>query len=126
MSQAQPFLDPWKLVWGQPYIDSQTLASAIEQDLERNDRPDFRARLLVRDSAVALRSYWGARRFLKWVQASPLESRIREILDEDLGEPGFSTIRRRLVENIDSTQLKQILEILGRGIHGQIEVHIAG
>ncbi len=46
MSQAPPMLDPWNLVWGQPYIDSQTLAGAIEQDLERNTCPDFRTRLL--------------------------------------------------------------------------------
>ena len=126
MSQVSPILDPWKLVWGQPFIDSQTLASAIEQDLERNSRPDFRTRLLVRDSAAALRSFWGPRRFSQWIKASPLGSRIRKILGEDLGKPGFSTIRRRLVDSIDSTQLKQIFEMLGRGIHDPIEVHIAG
>ncbi len=59
MSQAANTLDPWRLVWGQPYIDSRTLAAAIEQDLARSADPDFRTRLLVRDSAVALRSYWG-------------------------------------------------------------------
>ena len=41
MSQAPTILDPWRLVWGQPYIDSRTLATAIEQDLKR----DTRARL---------------------------------------------------------------------------------
>jgi hypothetical protein len=126
MSQGPPILDPWTLVWGQPFIDSQTLARAIEQDLERNRRPDFRTRLLVRDSAVALRSYWGTRRFSQWVKASRFGSRIREILDEDLGQPGFSTIRRRLVDSIDLTQLKQVFELLGRAVHGPVEVHIAG
>ena len=61
MSQAPATLDPWRLVWGQPYIDSRTLAAAIEQDLAHSDHPDFRTRLLVRDAAVALRSYWGSR-----------------------------------------------------------------
>jgi hypothetical protein len=126
MSQVPPILDPWRLVWGQPFIDSQTLASAIEQDLERNTQPDFRTRLLVRDSAVALRSYWGPRRFSQWVKTSRLGSRIRKILAEDLGKPGFSTIRRRLVDSIDLTQLKQIFEMLGRAINGPVEVHIAG
>lgn len=125
MSQATT-LDPWRLVWGQPYIDSRTLAAAIEQDLARCDRPDFRTRLLVRDSAVALRSYWGARRFSQWLEASPAGPRVREIIDEDLGEPGFSTIGRRLVDGIDSKQLGQIFELLGRGIHGKVEIHIAG
>jgi len=126
MNQAPPILDPWKLVWGQPYIDSQTLAAAIEQDLQCNAQPDFRTRLLVRDSVVAIRSHWGHPRFTQWLAASPVGSRIRAILDEDLGKRGFPAIRRRLVDSIDSTRLGRIFEILGRGIHGPVEVHIAG
>jgi hypothetical protein len=126
MNQDPTTLDPWRLVWGQPYIDSRTLAAAIEQDLERNPRPDFRTRLLVRDAAVAVRSYWGARRFAQWLSASSVGESIRAILDEDLGETGFSTIRSRLVDSINSTQLSQIFEMLGRGIHDRIDVHIAG
>src|SRR5690242_21271548 len=91
MSQAPPALDPWRLVWGQPYIDSRTLAAAIEQDLTLNDRPDFRTRLLVRDAAVALRSYWGQPRFSQWLAASTAGPLVREIMDEDLGEPGYTT-----------------------------------
>jgi hypothetical protein len=126
MSQGPPILDPWRLIWGQPYIDSQTLALAIEQDLGRNDRPDFRTRLLVRDSAVALEAYWGKRRFKNWLKVSPLGSMIRAILDEDLGRPGFSNIRRRLVDRVDSTELKQIFDLLGRTINEPVEIHIAG
>jgi hypothetical protein len=127
MSQTPAtLLDPWRLVWGQPYIDSRTLAAAIEQDLQREPHPDFRTRLLVRDAAVALRSYWGSRRFAQWLAASPVGPRIREILDEDLGETGFPAIRRRLVDSIDSTRLRRIFELLGRTIHDRIEVHIAG
>jgi hypothetical protein len=126
MSQAPTTLDPWRLVWGQPYIDSRTLAAAIEQDLARSDHPDFRTRLLVRDAAVALRSYWGSSRFSQWLAASPAGTRIREIMGEDLGEPGYSTIGRRLVDGIDSTQLGQAFGLLGRGIHDRVEIHIAG
>ncbi len=126
MSQAQKTLDPWKLVWGQPYIDSLTLAGAIEQDLERDTHPDFRTRLLVRDASLALRSFWGPRRFSRWVTASPVGPEIRAILKEDLGQPGFTAIGRRLVDSIDSPQVCQIFELLGRGIHGTVEVHNAG
>jgi Nucleotidyltransferase of unknown function (DUF6036) len=126
MSQAPPILDPWRLVWGQPYIDSRTLAAAIEQDLQRDGNPDFRTRLLVRDAAVAMRSYWGARKFARWLKASPVGERIRAILDEDLGETGFPAIRRRLVDSIDSTRIGRMFDLLGRGIHTRIEVHIAG
>ncbi len=126
MSQASTTPDPWKLVWGQPYIDSQTLALAIEQDLERETRPDFRTRLLVRDAAVAIRSYWGSRRFKEWLATSPMGPRIRAILDEDLGQTGFPAIRRRLVDSIDLTRLSRIFDLLGRAIHGPVDVHIAG
>jgi len=126
VSQVSPVLDPWKLVWGQPYIDSQTLAAAIEQDLERNTEPDFRTRLLVRDAATAIRSFWGSRRFARWLAESSMGPRIRRILKEDLGQSGFSTIRRRLVDSVDDSQLRQIFEMLGRTIHSRVEVHIAG
>ena len=126
MHQSPPILDPWDLVWGQPYIDSRTLAAAIEQDLGRNDQPDFRTRLLVRDAAAAIRSFWGSRRFNRWLSASPVAPVIRAILDEELGKPGFTAIRRRPVNSIDSPQIRQIFEILGQGIHGPVEVHIAG
>jgi hypothetical protein len=126
MNQTTPPLDPWKLVWGQPYIDSRTLALAIEQDLERDTRPDFRTRLLVRDAATALRSYWGAKKFSRWLADSSVGARIQSILDENLVETGFPAIRRRLVESIDSTLLSRIFDLLGRAIHGRVEVHIAG
>ncbi len=126
MSQAPAALDPWRLVWGQPHIDSRTLAAAIEQDLQLNAHPDFRTRLLVRDAAVALRSYWGSERFAQWLAASPVGPRIRDIMNEDLGETGFPAIRRRLVDSIDSTRLRRIFDLLGRGIHDRIEIHVAG
>lgn len=126
MNQDARLLDPWRLVWGEPYIDCRTLALAIEQDLERNHEPDFRTRLLVRDATTAIRSYWGAKKFSRWLAGSPVGPRIREILKEDLGEPGFPSIERRLVASIDSDQIRQIFDLIGRTIHGTVEVHIAG
>ena len=76
MSQAPTTLDPWRLAWGQPYIDCRTLARAIEQDLARNREPDFRTRLLVHDAAVAIRSCRGARKFNKWLAASLVGPRV--------------------------------------------------
>jgi hypothetical protein len=126
MSQPDPVLDPWTLVWGQPYIDSRSLAAAIEEDLRHHLEPDFRTRLLVRDAVVALRSYWGARRFGRWTASSPAGRRVRAILKEDLRRPGFATIRRRLVDSIDPPQVRQIFDLLSHEIHSPVEVHIAG
>jgi hypothetical protein len=118
--------DPWALVWGQPYVDSATLAAAIEHDLGRDPHPDFRSRLLVRDAAVALRSFWGARRFAGWLADSPAGQRIQAILEEPLGEPGFPFVRRQLVERIGSIEVRQIFELLGRAVHNPVEVYVAG
>jgi hypothetical protein len=119
-------LDPWELVWGQPYIDSDSLAAAIEQDLQRSPRPDFRSRLLVRDATRALKSYWGQTRFAGWLENSPVRERIAAILGENLGEPGFHDIRRRLVASVSKNQVEQIFELLGQHVRERIEVHVAG
>ncbi len=118
--------DPWELVWGQPYIDSRALATAIESDLERNPDPDFRTRLLVRDAARAIKSFWGPRRFARWLEESPVGETIGALLKENLGKVGFHFIRRRLVANVTREQIEQILELLGHPIHERVEINIAG
>lgn len=119
-------LDPWRLVWGQPYIDSGTLAAAIVSDLQRHPQPDYRTRLLVRDAAVAIRSFWGAAKFQRWLAASPVRERLRAILKEHFPETGFPSIRRRLVNSIGENEVKQIFTLLGQNVHERVEVYIAG
>lgn len=121
-----PSLDPWRLVWGQPYIDSATLAAAIENDLQQQPQPDYRTRLLLRDAAEAIRSYWGDAKFRRWLSASPVHERLRSILSESFPETGFPSIRRRLVDSIGENQIKQIFTLLGEKIHEHIEAYIAG
>lgn len=121
---SQP-LDPWRLVWGQPYIDSNTLAAAIERELLRQPQPDYRTRLLVRDAAQAIRSFWGATKFNHWLAASPAHDCIRDILAERFSERGFPHIRRRLVDSVDERQIKQIFTLLGQNIHQRLEVYVA-
>jgi hypothetical protein len=119
-------LDPWRLVWGQPYIDSGTLAEAIVSDLQRHPQPDYRTRLLVRDAAQAIRSFWGAARFQRWLSASPVREQLRAILKEQFLETGFPSIWRRLVNSIGENEVKQIFTLLGQNVHERIEVYIAG
>jgi hypothetical protein len=118
--------DPWRVIWGQPYIDSDTLAAALEDDLRRNPRRDYRTRLLVRDATEALRSFWGAKRFTRWLSASPAAEQIRAILAESFDETGFPHIGRRLVDSISETQIKQIFTLLGQNVHRRLEVYVAG
>lgn len=124
--RSRTILDPWCMIWGQPYIDSRTLAAALEDDLRLNPRPDYRTRLLVRDAAKALRSFWGAKKFTRWLSVSPAAEQIRAILNESFDETGFPHIGRRLVDSIGSTQIKQIFTLLGHNVHERVEVYIAG
>ncbi len=119
-------LDPWALVWGQPYIDCATLVAAIESDLERTPNPDFRTRLLVRDCARAIKSFWGPTKYQRWLTGSRVGRQIRAILREHLGKTGFHAIRSRLVASITKDQLEQVFELLGEGIYPRVEVYVAG
>jgi len=114
------------LIWGQPFIDAARLATAIDYDLMHTPDPDFRTRLLVRDAGRALRSFLGRRKFARWLAASPVGDRIRTILQEDLGKPGFRDIGRRLVASVSMTDIQQVLQLLGQGVHGRVEINIAG
>ena len=91
-------------MWGQPYIDCRSLALAIEQDLEaRYSGPTSEPGSWSGTAAVAIRSYWGSRRFNKWLATQPRRtSTFGAILDEDLRRNGVPrAIPRRLVDTID-------------------------
>jgi hypothetical protein len=118
--------DPWELVWGQPYIDADRLSLAMKRELLHRETMDFRTRLLIRDSVRALESFWGKKRFFKWLKESHVESKVQKILHEDFGEEGFHNIGSRLVANIKKAQLEQIFDILSRNLHSPVEVYIAG
>jgi hypothetical protein len=117
---------PWELIWGQPYIDANRLASAIEFELASSSRQDFRTRLLIRDAVRALMSYKTARQFAEWMNHSPEKLKIEGILREDLGEAGYHNIRERLVTNIKRNELEQVFELLARNISKRTEVCLAG
>lgn len=114
------------MIWGQPYIDANRLYAAIERELSRNTKPDFRTRLLIRDAVNALESFYGKRTFDKRLKSSEVRESVESIMQEDLGEPGFHNIRSRLVENTQRTQLAQLFELIGRKIHSKTEICIAG
>ncbi len=119
-------LDPWELVWGQPYVDAATLAAAIVQDLRRHPQPDFRTRLLVRDSMRALKVFWGPQQFSRWLQKNDVRHRLQTILQEPLGKTGFHAIRRRLVATLRRDDLEQVFQLLGEKVRGVVEINVAG
>src|SRR5215216_5769047 len=92
MSAVAP--DLWTLTWGQPFLDPDVLASAVELEAAQAQNLDFRTRLLIRDSVRALESEWGAERAREWVRKSPQRETLEIILaDDSLGPPGFPSLR---------------------------------
>jgi hypothetical protein len=117
--------DLWGLAIGPPEVDPGDLAGAIE-DQAREAPLDFRTRLLIRDSVEALRQYWGGTRAANWLARSPVRDRIESILREDLGEPGFSLLARRLVQKTDPNTVRQFLQELGATLPRTVPLYIGG
>jgi hypothetical protein len=117
--------DLWGLVWGKPEVDPDLLAQAVEQAAGR-DGLDFRTRLLIRDAIDALEAYWGLRRLREWLERSPARARIEGIRREDLGEPGFPSLRERLVERTDPETVRQFLRELGAHLHRPARIQVGG
>src|SRR6516165_7003427 len=92
--------DLWSLVWGTPEIDPDDLAHAIE-DQATEEKLDYRTRLLIRDSMVALEAYWGRERCSAWLAASPSGEIVKTICREAFERPGFPAIRSRLMNKTD-------------------------
>ncbi len=117
--------DLWDLVHGRPQVDPDELAAAAEEQVRRGDL-DFRSRLLVRDSLEALRRHWGEPRFAAWLARSPVREELERIQKEDLGEPGFPSLARRLMETLRPETVRQYLRELGQHVRRPTPLRVGG
>lgn len=117
--------DLWSLARGRPSVDAADLASAIVGQVVCADL-DFRSRLLIRDSMDALEQHWGPGRLRQWLADCPLGDRIEAIWREDLGEPGFPSLRKRIVDKTSPETLRECLRALGQSVQRPLQVFIAG
>ena len=100
----------WSLALGGLPIDAGFLAAAIENEVSQpRDNLDFRTRLLIRDSLAALEIHWGRNEASLWLNGSPNSAMLREIRDADLGETGFPSLTRRIM---DATKSETVLQFL--------------
>src|SRR4051812_39112423 len=104
--------DLWSLTSGQPEIDPDRLAAAVEREAS-GEQLDFRTRLLIRDSVEALADWWGSQRLNTWLGRSPAKDRIHSILAEDLGPAGFPSLRSRLIQQTRPDSILQSVQELG-------------
>jgi hypothetical protein len=123
MASAAFHPDLWTLVRGRPQIDPHDLVAAIEAEAHKSH--DFRTRLLIRDSIRALEKRWGREGVMS--QLSPVAaSAVEDILKQNLGEPGFPTIEKRIMQRTDGETLLQFLRELGDRISQQTRLEIGG
>ena len=118
-------LDLWTLVRKRPQIDPRDLAEAVCAEIGRLTA-DYRTRLLVRDSVEALRLYWGAERFGRWLADCPERIPIEALCSEEFDEIGYPSLRNRLMEKTDPDKIREFLGFLGNKLRHDIRVDIAG
>jgi hypothetical protein len=117
--------DLWDLVHGRPWVDPEDLAAAIEEQVRRGDL-DFRSRLLIRDSLEALRDRWGLAKLEVWLSKSGVRDQLDRIRKEELGEPGFPSLARRLMETLRPETIWQFLRELGQHVRRSTPFRIGG
>lgn len=114
----------WELVWGKSQVDPERLAEAL--DKEARPGLDHRTRLLIRDSAGALRRYWGEERWSSWLAASRARGAIEAIAREQLDGTGFPYLEGALMERTDPEAVRQYLRELGAHARQPAELNIGG
>jgi len=117
--------DLWRLVLGNPQVDPADLAEAVEGQAGQEPL-DFRTRLLIRDSIVALQQHWGQRRLKAWLASSPVRRRLEAIWQEDLGSPGFPFLVGQIVETTKPEEVQQFLRELGEQLHRPERLVVGG
>ena len=118
--------DLWALTWGQPSIDPDSLAAAIERQLEQTDDLDHRTRVLIRDSIRALEAHWGAAPTRQWIDRSPQRHIIDTIMRSDLGAAGFASLSARLMKSVDPKTVLEYLRTLGQRATQPTRIVIGG
>jgi hypothetical protein len=117
--------DLWALARsGQP-IDATELASAVEAQAV-DDSPDFRTRLLIRDTLNALSAYWGQDRLTAWLARSPVQDRLRGLWQSDLGPAGFPSLTRRIMDATQPETVLQLFRDLGSRIDRPARLDVGG
>jgi hypothetical protein len=109
---------------GRP-IDSSELAAAVEEQ-STEESPDFRTRLLIRDSLNALLEFWGREKFTSWLSRSAAQERLDAIRSSDLGPPGFSTLVHRVMDTTRPQLFLQFFRDLGSRVRAPMKLDVGG
>lgn len=117
--------DLWHLTSGGGVVDPVDLARAVEGQA-RTAALDFRTRLLIRDCLDALAGQWGPERLDRWLDDSRAGEPLRHIRRQDLGEPGFPSLRWRVMTPTRPETILQFLRDLGTRVRAPARLVIGG
>jgi hypothetical protein len=115
----------WNLTRGGQPIDAEELASAIEAQAAE-DFPDYRTRLLIRDSLDALAARWGRDRLMEWLTWSPRQDHLRRLWHSDLGPAGFPSLTRRIMDATRPETVLRFFRDLGSRIDRPARLDVGG
>lgn len=118
---------PWDLVFAGPEIDPSDLARTLcLQAGAPSWQLDYRTRLLIRDSLDALRDYWGEARMETWLANANNRKALQEIWAEEFEKPGFTLIRRRLMDKTEPTAIRGLFAAVGKQVRESVQLNVGG
>jgi Nucleotidyltransferase of unknown function (DUF6036) len=117
----------WALALGGQPIDATSLANAVESELAHpEENLDFRTRLLIRDSLTALAHHWGEEKLNRWRNRLSHADILNRVLSADLGEAGFPSLTRRIMDTTKPETVLQFLRELGMSCPQPTRLEIGG
>src|SRR5947207_3409460 len=123
--------DLWTVAGTLPHVDADTLAGAIESAVQSTEPLDYRTRLLIRDSLIALQIHWGPAQFGRWLGGSAFREGIERAsdpksFDPDPQEIGFPSVARRIVDVTKPQTLIEFFRALSRHIRQPTQLIVGG
>jgi hypothetical protein len=115
----------WKVTVPGQQVDPERLGAALSGLLDSNDL-DFRTKLLASDSLKALRANWGRDEFADWMSARPNREVLMQLMETDLGPPGFPSLEKRVMEPTRPEVVQQVLRELGIRLRHTARIEIGG
>lgn len=124
MKNQDSIPDLWSGVRDSPWIDPGDLLAAVDSACQ-SDAPDYRTKLLARESLMALRERRGNGRLMDRL-SMPARGRAIELLSNDPGEVGFPTLRRRMGDRTEPQAVLSFFRELGAEAPDPARLEVGG
>lgn len=115
----------WPLALAAGPLDASALARAIDVQATEAD-PDFRTRLLIRDSLDALERHWGNTRLEAWLSGPGARGHARQFWRSDLGPVGFPSLGNRVMDATSPQSVLQFFRELGLRVREPARLDVGG